>query len=132
MHERYKRLREVYSVEENQLQLYVTEPNALSTFIQSDGFVHTELRSVVLFVALGLIYIAKDRVIDFLAERPIVYTALRYIWLVMQNIVNVAIGEFITLKPHLINPLFSQAPGSFGFHCILSAKCLCFIRAKND
>ena len=101
LHERYERLREVYSVEENQLQLYVTEPNALSTFIQSDGFVHTELRSVVLFVALGLIYIAKDRVIDFLAERPIVYTALRYIWLVMQNIVNVAIGEFITLKTTL-------------------------------
>lgn len=104
LHERYERLREVYSVEENQLQLYVTEPNALSTFIQSDGFVHTELRSVVLFVALGLIYIAKDRVIDFLAERPIVYTALRYIWLVMQNIVNVAIGAwFIWLSLHFVS-----------------------------
>ena len=98
LHDKYERLREVYNVEDNQLQLYapVSEPNALSAFIQSDGFVHTELRSLALFVALGLVYIAKDRVIDYLAERPEIYTALRVIWLIMQNIVNIAIGTFLT------------------------------------
>ena len=42
----------------------------------------------------GGLYIAKDHVIDFLSERPEIYTFFRILWVIMQNIVNIAIGKF--------------------------------------
>ena len=55
MEENYNRIRELYEIEDNQLQLYApeSEPNSLSTFIHTKGFLHTELRSALLFVILG-------------------------------------------------------------------------------
>ena len=55
LEENYNRIRELYEIEDNQLQLYApeSEPSSLSTFIHTQGFLHTELRSALLFVILG-------------------------------------------------------------------------------
>ena len=118
--EDFERVKDQYDIEDNQIQLYeeYTPPSLTSRIgsnvIHGNSFIHTELRSIAVFIFMGkayrtmtadtvtcnmifesrkgVIYITKDHILEFISSRPEIVQFFKIVWLILQNLVNITIG----------------------------------------
>ena len=98
--ERYKTLREECQISENAISVY-EEPQSLHirsaahSFVYSEGFIPTELRSILLFVILGGVYYCYNRFIDRFRDSATFHLIITVLKILCSHVVDILICAWL-------------------------------------
>jgi len=98
--DKYKRLRDECSLYEYALTVY-EEPkttvleSAAHTFVYSQGFLLTEIRSIVVFGVMGLLYYSYNYILERFSETPVFQILTTILRILCTHLVDILIASWL-------------------------------------